>query len=68
MLVVTIRDSSLGLESFRIPYSKFTPKFFYQLSCGSKGIAVLRPNSLKMGNVWHVKYQGIRMWHKSHSQ
>ena len=57
-----MRELSLGLDSFRIPYSKET-LFTLELSCGPYGIAVLRPNSSKMGNVWHVKYAGIRMWH-----
>ena len=60
-----IRDTSLSLESFRIPYSKET-LFILELSCGSYGIAVSRPNSLKMGNVWHVKSKGIRKWHAPH--
>ena len=61
-LLLTMRDTSLYLESFRIPYSKLT-QVILLLSCGSHGIAVSRPNSLKMGNVWHVKSKGNRKWH-----
>ena len=61
-LLLTMRDTLLYLESFRIPYSKLT-QVILLLSCGSQGIAVSRPNSLKMGNVWHVKSKGNRKWH-----